>query len=530
MNVKLSFLFLIGVLSCNGQVFGQTPTFHLDIAPIIYNNCTQCHRTGEIGPMSLTNYAEVAENGYFIEYVTQSGYMPPWTPDHDYTTLLGERFLTDEEKQAISDWVEAGMPEGDPAQNPGLPEFPEGSQIGEPDLVLTMPEPYIHGGDGLEQYQVFIIPTEVTETKEIRAVEIRPSNNKIAHHGLIGYTANPSSISAAAALDALDPDAGYESFGDYSVDVEDNLFGGWVPGSPPLMFPSTIGKLMEPGSQLLLQMHYGPSFQDEMDQTSINLFFADEPISREVETETMTPVNLTQPFYIPADQVVSFHGTQYISNDVSVIATIPHCHLLGKSWLVYATSPDNQDTIPMISIPNWDFHWQGIFAYPQLLHIPGGYTIHAIAEYDNTSSNTFNPNNPPQDMYFGDYTTDEMYVIFFQYVPYQEGDEDISITALEEASIVFEECTLLPAWPNPTSASTEVSIGFSLPNLPSEITLELFDINGRSIALWLDNESFSNGRHLIRRTLPGDLSPGSYIYKLTTSQGYSSSKVLEVAH
>jgi hypothetical protein len=479
--------------------------------------------------MSLITYDQVAENGYYIEYVTQSGYMPPWTPDHNYTTILGERYLTDEEKQTISDWVAAGMPEGDPTQNPGLPDFPEDSQIGEPDLVLTMPEPYIHGGDGLEQYQVFIIPTGVTETKEIKAVEIRPSNNSIAHHGLIGYTANPSTISAAASLDASDPDVGYESFGDYSVNVEDNLFGGWVPGSPPLIFPSTIGKLMEPGSQLLLQMHYGPTYQDELDQTSINIFFADAPISREVETYTFTPLNLTQPFYIPANEVVTFHGTKYISSDVSVISTIPHCHLIGKSWLVYATSQDNQDTIPMISIPNWDFHWQGIFTYPNLLHIPGGYTVHAIAEYDNTSSNTFNPNNPPEDMYFGDLTSDEMYVMFFQFVPYQPGDEDISISSLEEEGIVYGESKLFPAWPNPTNSSNEITIGFSLPNSPANITLELFDINGRSIVLWLDDEPFSSGKHLIRRTLPTGMSPGSYIYKLSTADGtFSSSKVLEV--
>jgi hypothetical protein len=512
-----------------GTPFLVAQTFHLDIAPIIYNNCTQCHRTGEIGPMSLITYDQVAENGYYIEYVTQSGYMPPWTPDHNYTTILGERYLTDEEKQTISDWVAAGMPEGDPTQNPGLPNFPEDSQIGEPDLILTMPEPYIHGGDGLEQYQVFIIPTGVTETKEIKAVEIRPSNNSIAHHGLIGYTANPSTISAAASLDASDPDVGYESFGDYSVNVEDNLFGGWVPGSPPLIFPSTIGKLMEPGSQLLLQMHYGPTYQDELDQTSINIFFADAPISREVETYTFTPLNLTQPFYIPANEVVTFHGTKYISSDVSVISTIPHCHLIGKSWLVYATSQDNQDTIPMISIPNWDFHWQGIFTYPNLLHIPGGYTVHAIAEYDNTSSNTFNPNNPPEDMYFGDLTSDEMYVMFFQFVPYQPGDEDISISSLEEEGIVYGESKLFPAWPNPTNSSNEITIGFSLPNSPANITLELFDINGRSIVLWLDDEPFSSGKHLIRRTLPTGMSPGSYIYKLSTADGtFSSSKVLEV--
>ncbi|MDG2363903.1 MAG: cytochrome c, partial [Flavobacteriales bacterium] len=69
--------------------YTQTPTFHLDVAPIIYNNCTKCHRVGELGPMSLTTYDEVAANGYYIEYVTQTGYMPPWTPDHNYTTLIG---------------------------------------------------------------------------------------------------------------------------------------------------------------------------------------------------------------------------------------------------------------------------------------------------------------------------------------------------------------------------------------------------------------------------------------------------------
>lgn len=102
-----SFLFVLFVLSSNLN-FAQTlntPTFHLDIAPIIYNNCTECHRVGELGPMPLTTYEEVASNGYYIEYVTQSGYMPPWTPDHNYTTLNGERFLTEEEKQTIVDWL-----------------------------------------------------------------------------------------------------------------------------------------------------------------------------------------------------------------------------------------------------------------------------------------------------------------------------------------------------------------------------------------------------------------------------------------
>jgi hypothetical protein len=527
MTIFKKFLTLAFISTVSSTV-AQTPTFHLDIAPIIYNNCTSCHRVGELGPMPLTTYDEVATNGYFIEYVTQSGYMPPWTPDHNYVSLNGERFLSEQEKQTIVDWVAADMPEGDPLDNPGMPDFPTGSQIGTPDLVLSMSEPYLHGGDGLEQYQVFRIPTGITESVEISAVEIRPSNGAIAHHGLIGYTNNASSIASAASMDDSDPAYGYESFGDYGVPVEDQIFGGWVPGSPPLIFPPTIGKVMEPGSELLLQMHYGPVYQDELDQTSVNIFFSPEPIEREIETYRMTPENLTQPFYIPANEIVSFHGTISISDDVSVISIIPHSHLLGKSWLVYATSSDNQDTIPMISIPNWDFHWQGVFTYPNLLLIPGGYTVHAIAEYDNTSLNTNNPNNPPQAMWFGDYTTDEMYVMFLQFVPYQTGDESISISSLDENDIVLGEDNMLPAWPNPARSSDEITIGFTLPSSAAEVSIELLDINGRSVAFLLKEKKYAPGRHLIRTSLPSGVSTGSYVYRMTTSNGVSMSKLLEI--
>jgi len=509
-------------------VSAQSPTFYEDIAPIIFNNCTECHRAGEIGPMSFTTYEEVANQGAFIDYVTQSGVMPPWTPDHNYTELVGERYLTDEEKQLISDWVAGGMSEGDPAFNPGIPDFPTGSQIGTPDLILEMPEPYVHGGDGEEQYQVFVIPTGLTESKEVSAVEIRADNKNIAHHGLIGYTSNQGAINQAIELDEATPEAGYESFGAYGVVVEDDLFGGWVPGSPPLIFPQTIGKIMQPGSHLLLQMHYGGTDTEQSDQTSINIFFAEETIEREVITYMMSPLQLNVPFYIPANEEVSFHGTLYLSNDISLISTIPHAHLLGKSWLVYATSDDLQDTIPIIHIPQWDFHWQGVFTYPNMVHVPAGYTIHAIAEYDNTSSNPNNPNSPPQPMTFGDFTTDEMYIIFFQYVNYLPGDEDISISDVSETmDFVYSSDKLLPAWPNPASSSSNITIGFHVESSGTSVTLELFDLNGRLVSTWLDASSYPSGYHLISPTL-SDLPVGSYVYRLSTSAGFSASNVLQV--
>ena len=133
--------------------WSQVPTFHADIAPIIYQNCTECHRTGEIGPMPFTTYQEVSEYSSFISYVTGTKYMPPWTPDPGYSTLRGERYLTEAEIALLADWHEAGAPEGDPADNPGLPDFPEGSQVGNPDLVISMPSAYVHDGDMEEQYQ-----------------------------------------------------------------------------------------------------------------------------------------------------------------------------------------------------------------------------------------------------------------------------------------------------------------------------------------------------------------------------------------
>ena len=185
MRTTHSTLLTLGLQACILQVAAQTVTFHEDIAPIIYAECTECHRVGEIGPMPFTTYEEVAAYGDWIEYVTQTNYMPPWTPDHTYSSLRGERFLTDAQKALISAWVDQGKPEGNPDNNPGLPNFPEGSQIGEPDLVLSMPEPFMHEGNDQDQYQVFVIPTGFTEPTEIAAVEIRPGNAAVDHHALV---------------------------------------------------------------------------------------------------------------------------------------------------------------------------------------------------------------------------------------------------------------------------------------------------------------------------------------------------------
>ena len=420
---RCSLLFLLLTFLRPMGLDGQSVTFHEDVAPIIFGNCTECHREGEIGPMPFTTYAEVAAYGEFIEYVTSIGYMPPWTPDPEYSHFVGEKVLTPEELTTLSEWVVAGKPEGDPAENPGLPDFPSGSQVGEPDLVLTMAEPYVHGGDMTDEYRVFVLPTEFGEDASIRALEVMPGNHTIAHHAILGL----DDSGQAAAMAAADPDPGYEGFGGFGFAALSSFFGAWVPGALPVDYPPGIGRSIPAGADLLVQMHYGPSAIEESDQTEVNVFLTEVPIEREVITAIMGPQHLDVPFILPPDQISSFHGTFPVAADVSLINIAPHCHLIGSSWLVYATSPDNQDTIPLISIPEWDFNWQGFFTFPHLTKIPQGYTLHGEATYDNTASNPFNPNDPPAWVSFGEGTEDEMFFVFLDFVLYEDGDESISL-------------------------------------------------------------------------------------------------------
>ena len=211
---QYAYVFFICCLS-----FSQTNdiTFSEHISPIIYNNCTECHRPGESGPMTFTSYAEVASMAEMIKEVTQTGYMPPWPPSSNYTphSLLGERALTDEEKEIIAQWVDQGYPQGDISLEAEIPMFPEGSAIGEPDYVFEMSEEYFIEGNNLDDYRVFVFPTNFTEDTYIKAIEFRPDNREAVHHAII--MADVTGIGAE--LDAESPDIlGYESFGGFSLE------------------------------------------------------------------------------------------------------------------------------------------------------------------------------------------------------------------------------------------------------------------------------------------------------------------------
>ncbi|MCI4671701.1 MAG: T9SS type A sorting domain-containing protein [Bacteroidia bacterium] len=502
-------------------------TFTKDIAPIIYNNCTPCHRPGEIGPMPFTNYNEVMNWGGMIAYVTDINYMPPWKTDRNFSTFQGERFLTATQKQLIQDWVNAGMPQGNPNDEPALPTFPQGSQLGEPDLVISFSEAFQHKGNNKDQYQNFVLPTNLTEDKILKAIELRPGNSRIVHHSLFAMDTTGN----ARVLDSLSPEYGYDGFGGFVVDVADN-FPGYVPGSKAFLYPNAIGQRIYKNSDIVVQMHYAPTSVAQSDSSTINLFFADsnEVINRQVMIEVMQPfssrTSLGEPFSIPPNQVKTFHGTLFVPFDVSLMGIGPHMHLLGTGWEVFAVKP-NGDTTNLISIPDWDFNWQGIYFYKNFQILEAGSIIHAYATYDNTSSNPLNPNNPPTRVSWGEGTSDEMYYLPILFVPTLPGDDTLSLEVAlppQKPQLIkynsltgvagqivdtsgfgsntsnptnigafdFPENKFYPIFPNPMHGP--VDIGFSLAQ-GEKVSISLYSLDGKLIKDIVKNRFYPLGHH-----------------------------------
>jgi hypothetical protein len=480
-----------------------------------------------VAPIPFTNFEEVSAFGTTIQYVTQIKYMPPWPPNRDFSNFVGERFLTDEEIQTISDWVSDGMPQGDPALEPSLPVFPVGSQIGTPDLVIEMEEPYTIAGNNQDDYRVFVLPTNFGEDREIASLEFRSGNSRAVHHVLFGYDLS----GAAAARDAQSPNVyGYPSFGDFGVDQAVYLGWSYVPGAFPLIYPQGLGQTLPAGADLLIQVHYAPLPTQETDQSSINVFFkgAEDPIEREVLQSMVLPQDLPGgwgSFYIPPETTRTFtalgadgYGANTISQDISLISVLPHAHYLGKSYEVYAVTPQD-DTLNIIQIEDWDFNWQGTYTLDRMLKLPAGSQLYTTADYDNTSSNPNNPSSPTIGVGWGEGTTDEMFVVFLYYVPYQEGDEDIIIGDLP---LRIEEqrsptgSNFYPPTPNP--ARSDFQVNFELAK--SEVlSFDLFNASGQRVGVLSANQQWAAGPHSI--TINAAAYPsGAYLVKMSGS-GYN---------
>ncbi len=496
------------------------PNFSQHVAPLIYQHCTSCHRTGEVAPFPLTTYAEVSSHGQTIKAATGSRYMPPWKPDPNYRHYLDENTLTQTEINTLRDWVDGGMPQGNPALAPAVPTYPSGSQLGIPDMVIPMQHAFTHQGNGQDLYRIFVLPVNLPADRDVAALEFRAGNKTIVHHAIIGI----DTTARADALDAADPGYGYTQFGGFGFTPVEPTFAGWVPGAQARFFPAGMGKRLYRRARLLLQIHYGPNYVTQKDSSVINVFFSRSPVSRYITTvPAISPAVLTNgPFVIPANQVTTFRSSVLVPQAVSVLSVLPHSHLLAKKWKVWAMKP-NGDTIHIVKIDDWNFRWQGNYRFPSLMVVPAFSRLQAETTYDNTVQNFSNPNSPPRAVTWGESTTDEMLLSYFDIVPYRVGDENLVLaTAINQVPRPNARLGLAPA-PNPATGTTMAT--FNLPH-SAPVTLTLLDETGRTVRVAAKDQAVGSGSQQLPVPLEG-LAPGLYFLRLE-AEGVSQTEKLLV--
>ncbi len=403
-------------------------TYARDIAPILQQRCQNCHRPDQVAPFALTNYEEAKTHAEMIVEVTQRRIMPPWIPGPATAhRFVGQRYLSDRELDLLANWVEEGCVLGDEADLPPPPKFAEGWQLGPPDLIVRMPEPFTVPASGPDLMQNFVIPVDIPEDKLVAAVEFHPGNKRVVHHAVLFL----DDSGQARKLDAATPEPGYANFGGPGF-LPSGALGGWSVGNTARRLPNDMGRYLKKGSDLVVQVHYHPTGKVEVDQSEIGLYFVDKPVEELLKEPAKLVGSIWMANYemdIPAGEANYRRSTTYtLPKDVIMVGIVPHMHLLGKSMRVTAKQPRKPMEV-LIDIPVWDYNWQDEYYYEQPIHLKAGTKIVIDAVFDNSADNPSNPSSPPQRVTWGEETTDEMLFCFFLLT--SEKTEDLIYTIFD---------------------------------------------------------------------------------------------------
>ncbi|MDZ4823905.1 MAG: T9SS type A sorting domain-containing protein [Flavobacteriales bacterium] len=450
-------------------------TWNQDIAPIVFEHCAHCHHDGGIGPFSLTSYSEAAEEADDILEHVLDGHMPPWPANPDYVHFLNENVLSEEQKSTITDWVIGGSLEGTGSQ-PEVPTFNDGYALVDPDEVVAIP--FYEVSVMVDEYRTYVIPSTSNEDRYIGSMEVEPGNTNIVHHVLFWY--DPTN--ASQATDDGTPEPGFLSSGGAMSSPDAVLIGGWVPGAGMISWPENLGMKIPGGADWVVEVHYAPGSEGQSAGVNMRLKFKEAEFIREVWNNSWLyhyPPSLQEAWLIiPANTTPTFHEESESSPvDLSLISVFPHMHLLGQTFKVYGLTEEG-DTIRIVDVDQYEFHWQFNYTFPTLLKIPAESIVHGEATYDNTVNNEDNPNDPPQLVTLGEGTTDEMMICFFTYTYYLPGDENLSLaTSMAE---IENKSIPLTCWPNP--ANDKLSI--ALPGHPTgQLDVVITDALGRTTSM-----------------------------------------------
>jgi Flp pilus assembly protein TadD len=379
----------------------------------------------------LLTYQDVRKHASQIVTVAERRYMPPWLPEPGYGEFAGVRRLTTDQLRLIAEWMKEGALEGDAADLPLRPNFTKGWQIGPPDLVVQMPRSYRLGASGNDVFRNFVLPVNLKDTKYVRAIELRPGNKRVVHHANIWIDRSQS----LRRRDGEDGQPGFSGMDNIATEARsddfdpDSHFLFWKPGTVIEPEPDGMNWRLDPGTDLILNLHLQPSGKEETIQPVIGLYFGSQPARLHpmlVQLEDDGAIDI-QPGV--RDFAVTDHVTLPV--DVEVLSIYPHAHYLGKQVEAWAMLPDGSRTW-LIKIVDWDINWQAVYTYRKPIPLPKGTTVEMRITYDNSDANPRNPNHPAKQVRAGPRSQDEMGHVWLQVLPNKESEEDPRIL-LQEA-------------------------------------------------------------------------------------------------
>jgi len=433
--MRRGFLPLALSIGCATVALSQDINYSEHIAPIIYGQCATCHRPNEIGPFPLLSYDDVVRHALTIGAVTQTPYMPPWKPEPGWSAYRDERRLTSAQISMVQQWIAAGVPRGDPAKEPPLPQFTDGWQLGTPDLIVEMPAAFNVPADGTDIYRNFVAPTGLSEDKWVKAIELKPTASSVLHHVLFFS----DTTGAARARDGQDGQPGFPglgsvfTLGDPITALTSGGLGGWVPGTTPAFLPDGIAMPLPKRSDLVLQTHFHLNGIQQTEKTVIGLYFGSKPDRTLTQIQVPAFFGIRANIDIPADvSDYKVRGSFTLPADVDAVTVASHMHYLGKEAKLTATLP-NGDVKILLWVRQWDFRWQGNYIFQNFVPLPKGTRLDGELVYDNSSDNPWNPHSPPIRVTWGEQSTDEMGSMILGVVPHQQSD----LTAIQNATINY---------------------------------------------------------------------------------------------
>ena len=460
-------LFIMGAVSgasAQGSAEG-VPTYNGHVARILLDNCAECHRPGQVAPMSLLSYRDTRPWARAIKAKVAAREMPPWYADPRYGAFRNPRRLSQEEINTIGAWADGGAPQGD-GTAPATPDFgggwshPSGSP---PHYIIEMPVEFEIAAQGespnFSIYQE--MPADFTEDKFVEAVQIKPGNMAATHHSSIGVRDLPAGTKLGVgeawpggpvisnvpvpidegvefnnAVDRSEAEEAGEEARRAATEADVFAVAGtshlqfYIPGAAFRQFRPGVGKRIRHDNYFVWGLHYNATGKPETDRHQAGFWWHTEPMTHEVLSHRIGETHIAEskelvalspdeaeesergsrariPVIPPHDPDWAITAITAFKDDVTVYYLYPHMHLRGKDMTFVVTYPDGREQI-VLHVPNYDFNWQFQYELAEPLKLPAGSTIKTIGHFDNSVSNRYNP-APDREVYWAEQSWDEMF-------------------------------------------------------------------------------------------------------------------------